>query len=203
MSNFNEIDVTCEECGEEFPAIIWTAVHAQQDPELKDLLLGGELNLLMCPKCSYVAYQDHFVLYQDPAAELVAYIYPPAQEKDAEFLRKTMMSNFAEAQAIYKPKERKDYDPLLVFGLEAFVEMMDQEERRAEQSQIAEVICKEKEIPYFVLRPFEARRLKTMRVIPGVRGDKTAIAKGIHELFHVNPSLKYYRDLLTTEKLFA
>src|SRR6267142_1047983 len=118
MSSFNELDVTCRDCGEEFTGTVWTAIHAAEDPKLKEVLLGGELNLLTCPKCSQVTYKDLFVLYQDPAAELIAYIYPPAQEGEEEFLRKTMMINFKEAQAIYEPKDRKDYDPILVFGLE-------------------------------------------------------------------------------------
>src|SRR3954469_4499031 len=80
MSNFNDIDITCEQCGQEFRGTVWTAVHAGQDPELKVLLLGGELNLVMCPQCGYVAYHDRFILYQDPAAEIVAYVYPQAQE---------------------------------------------------------------------------------------------------------------------------
>src|SRR5207302_172878 len=84
----------------------------------------------------------------EPAAELVAYIYPSSQQNDEEFLRASMMANFREAQAVYKPKDRKDYDPILVFGLETFVEMMQAEEARAEQSQIAQAICKEKEIQF-------------------------------------------------------
>ncbi len=195
MSSFNELDITCEDCGEEFKGVVWTAVHAAQDPELKDLLLGGELNLLMCPKCSHVSYQDHFVLYQDPAAELVAYIYPPSQKDDEAFLRKTIMSNFKEAQAIYSPRERKDYDPLLVFGLETFVEMMQAEEERAEQSQIAEAICKENKIPYSVLRPSEARRAQTVRVLPGTSRQKGDIVKGIKKLLQIDPALDLYDKL--------
>ena len=91
MSSFNDIDITCEQCGEEFRGTIWTAVHAKQDPELKDLLMGGELNMVMCPECSHVAYHEHFVLYQDPAAELVAYVYPDAQREEAEALKDMML----------------------------------------------------------------------------------------------------------------
>jgi hypothetical protein len=195
MSSFNELDVTCRDCGEEFIGTVWTAIHAAEDPKLKEVLLGGELNLLMCPKCSHVTYKDHFVLYQDPAAELVAYIYPPAQEEDEEFLRKTMMTNFKEAQAVFEPKDRKDYDPILVFGLETFVEMIQEEAARAEQSQIAEAICKEKGIPYQKLRPSEARRLQAVRVIPGSKRENSEILKGIKALLAVDPALDLYVKL--------
>src|SRR5260370_34033102 len=124
MSSFNELDVTCEECGEEFKGTVWTAVHAKQDPELKEVLLGGELNLVMCPECSHVAYQDHFVLYQDPAAELVAYVYPARQQGEAETLRPMMLNGFRQAQEVYEPKKRLNYEPILLFGLESLVKMI-------------------------------------------------------------------------------
>src|SRR5580765_5140910 len=122
MSTFNEIDVTCEDCAEEYKGIVWTAVHAGEDPVLKDILLGGELNILVCPKCARPAYQDHFVLYQDTPAELIAYIFPPSQKADEEFLRKSTLANFQEAQKVYAEKDRKDFEPIIVFGLETFVE---------------------------------------------------------------------------------
>src|SRR5579871_5023263 len=105
MSTFNDIDITCEQCGKEFRGTIWTAIHAKQDPELKELLLGGEINLVMCPECSHVAYQDHFVLYQDPTAELIAYVYPASEHGNIETLKNMMLSGFREAQAIYETKD--------------------------------------------------------------------------------------------------
>jgi hypothetical protein len=201
MSTFNELNITCPDCGEEYKGVVWTAVHAAHDPELKDILLGGELNLLMCPQCSHVAYQDHFVLYQDPAAEVVAYIYPLSQQNDEEFLRATTLANYKEAQAVYKPQDRKDYDPLLVFGLKTFVDMMQAEEARAEQSQVAEALCKENEIPYVLLRPSEARRLRTMRVLPtakvSAKPSRADVLAGLEKLLTINPTLDLYSKLCT------
>lgn len=199
MSTFNELDIACEECGEEFKGTIWTAIHAGQDPELKDMLLGGELNMVMCPKCSHVAYQDHFVLYQDPPAELAVYIYPPSQQSEEEFLRKAMHTSFHEAQELYGPKERKNYEPILIFGMEALVQMMEEEELRAEQSQIAQEICKANKIATILLRPSEARRLATMRVIPRTgkseKPSRQDILKGLDKLLELNPALDLYSKL--------
>jgi hypothetical protein len=199
VSTFNKIDVSCGECGEEFTGILWTAVHAGEDPVLKDILLGGELNILMCPKCSHAAYRDHFVLYQDPAAELIAYIYPPDQASDEAFLRQSMLLAFHEAQKVMDPKERKDYVPILVFGLATFVEMMREETIRAEQSQIAEAICRESSIPYTVLRPSKARAFKSVRVLPcGTSREQPTradILGGLDRLLVKNPALNIYAGL--------
>ncbi|MFA5975651.1 MAG: CpXC domain-containing protein [Elusimicrobiota bacterium] len=199
MSTYNDIDITCEQCGEEFQGTVWTAVHAGQDPELKELLLGGELNLIMCPECSYVTYQDHFVLYQDPQAELVAYIYPLSQKEQAEELRVMMIEGFRHAQLVYAEKNRIPYDPILLFGLESLIEMMDHEEELAEQSQIAEYICKENAIPFVKLRPSQARQKDLVRVIPS--GDSPAstnresVLAGINRLLKINPALDVYGRL--------
>jgi len=201
MSTFNEINISCPNCGKEYKGIIWTAIHASQDPELKDLLLGGEINLLMCPDCAHVAYQEHFILYQDPAAELVAYIYPPSQQEGEEFLHTSIMNSFKDAQAIYPPKDRKDYDPILVFGLEKFVGMMQEEDRWAAQSQVAEAICKENSIPYKKLRPFDARRLRMLRVLPtavaSTHPARADVLGGLEKLLTINPTLDLYSKLCT------
>lgn len=199
MSTYNDIDITCEECGHEFRGTIWTAIHAGQDPELKDLMLGGELNLVMCPECAHVAYQDHFVLYQDPSAEIIAYIYPEIQAGQAEDLRQRMMEGFQEAKMFYENERPITYEPILVFGLESFIEMMRAEDDRAEQSQIAEIICGENNIPMIRLTPNQARALTTVRVLPTTGETKNAtreeVLKGIKRLLEINPELSLYASL--------
>jgi hypothetical protein len=199
MSTFNDVDITCEQCGEEFRGTIWTAVHAKQDPELKDLLLGGELNMVMCPQCSHVAYQDHFVLYQDPAAELIVYVYPGSQREDEASLKAMMLQGFKEAQAVYDTKDRFLYEPLLLFGLNTLVEMLQEEENRAEQSQIAQELCKEKGISFHLLRPSQARAKGMMRVVPyepsAPKITRNTVLAGIEHLIKINPQLDLYVKL--------
>ena len=201
MSACNDIDVVCEKCGEEFQGTIWTAIHAGEDPELKDLLLGGELNILVCPRCAHTAYQDHFILYQDPPEELIAYIYPPDQRSEEDFLRKTLLLSFQEAQKTYEPEDRTDYEPILVFGLDTFVEMMRQESSHAVQSHIAEALCKENGIPFVKLRPCAARELKLMRVLPSQekisRPARVPILKGLETLLILDPALNLYDEFRT------
>jgi hypothetical protein len=202
MSVFNEIDLTCGECGEEFRGTIWTAVHAKEDPELKELLLGGELNLVMCPECGQVAYHDHFVLYQDPAAELIAYIYPLSQQSQADTLRAMMLSGFKDTRQTFEGKKRIDYEPVLLFGLAALIEMMEIEAARAAQSQIAQIICQEKGIDFTLLRPSEARQLGIMRAIPKEGKNRLpsreGILKGLEKILKINPALDLYAQLCKT-----
>ena len=200
MSAYNDLDITCEQCGEEFRGTVWTAIHAGVDPELKDLLLGGELNMVMCPKCSHVAFQDHFLIYQEPADELVAYVYPENQEENREELRLMMLKGFREAQEGFEPKARLNYEPVLFFGLESLVEHINEELDWTEQSDVAAAVCKEKDIGFIRIRPSESRRLKLPRILPRVgnsaKPDRVSVMAGIKALLSANPLLSLYADQL-------
>jgi hypothetical protein len=200
VSTHNDIDITCANCGEDFRGAVWTAVHAAQDPELKDLLLGGELNMVMCPSCGNVAYQDHFVLYQDPSAQMVAYVYPLSGRAREGELHRAMMDGFKEAQAVYPENERKSYGPKLFFGLRALVEQLHKEEERREQSDVVREICRQNNWPYTELRPAETRELHALPVIParsasGGRPSRAEVLKGIERLLKHNPALGFYAEL--------
>lgn len=202
MSTFNDIDIDCEHCGETFRGTVWVGVHAGQDPELKELLLGGELNLVACTHCGHVAFHDQFLLYQDPAAELIAYVYPESQQSQLEELHKLMLIGFNEAQVGVPEHERKTYQPLLVFGLESLIEMLKKEDELAEQSQIAQEICKEHNISIAMLRPSEARKRHSVRVLPRAGSKQPSsrrdILEGIDQLLKLNPALNHYQKLQTT-----
>jgi hypothetical protein len=199
MSTYNDIDLLCEKCGEEFQGTIWVAIHAGLHPELKELLLGGELNLVRCPSCGDVTFRDHFVLYQEPAAELIAYIYPESEKGRAEELRKMMLSGFQEAVKDLSGKERPGYEPILLFGLESMIELARAEEALAEQSQIAQVICKQNKLETILLRPSQARRLRTVRVIPHSGASRSPtreqILEGLDKLLQLNSALDLYAQL--------
>jgi hypothetical protein len=138
VSAFNEIDVTCKNCGHEFKGVVWTAVHAAQDPQLKDMLLGGELNILFCPQCGHTFFYEHFLLYQDPRLKLVAYVHPVAEENRREELEMSMDRGFDEAQAAFELKDRLSYRPVLVFGLDQLKERIRNDEKKLLEAEVDE-----------------------------------------------------------------
>src|SRR4051812_41244309 len=152
MSTFNDIDISCEQCGHEFRGTVWTAVNAKQDPELKDLLIGGELNMVMCPECAHVSFHENFLLYQDPDDELVAYVHPVKEEGRADELRAAMLEGFRQAQEVFEPEKRKDYEPLLFFGLTSLEQFVRDELSRIDQSDVAAALCREANWPLLDLR---------------------------------------------------
>jgi hypothetical protein len=130
VSAFNDIDVECPNCGDKFKGTVWTAIHAVSDPELKEMLVGGELNILFCPHCSNTFFYEHFLIYQDPRLKLVAYVYPPEEETRQEELEILMKRSFDEAQETFELKDRLPYGPTLFFGLDQLKDYIIKEEER-------------------------------------------------------------------------
>lgn len=199
MSAFNDIDITCAKCGEEFVGTIWTAIHTTETPELRELLLGGELNMVSCTGCGDIAYHDHFLLYQDPKEELVAYVYKESDRGREETLRPLTLQGYHEAQETLDPKDRKTYEPILLFGLEALVELLENEEFLHEEWDVAKEVCLENEIPVFTLRPAQARAQKLPRILPVIPFSKSPtrehVLKGISRLLELDPALSTYATL--------
>jgi hypothetical protein len=139
VSVFNEIDVTCEQCGKEFKGTVWTSINAKEDPELKDLLLGGELNILFCPECSHTFFYEHFLLYIDPKLKLAAYIYPPHEESHKADIEIMMKRAFSEAQETFAPKDRLTDEPLLLFGLDELQRKIREEDQRLLTEEVEKV----------------------------------------------------------------
>lgn len=99
--------------------------------------------MAMCTSCSHVDYQPGFLLYQDPAIDLVAYVYPIEEEERAEELKKMMLVGYRQAQIILEPSQRRSTEPLLLFGLDALAASV----READQRKLEEDIEKAKRAP--------------------------------------------------------
>ena len=55
MSISNLEEITCP-CGEVFEAELLSAISVGDNPELKEALMAGEINLATCPKCGRMFY---------------------------------------------------------------------------------------------------------------------------------------------------
>jgi hypothetical protein len=88
MSVLIEREIPCTFC--QFPNAVevWSVVNVKEDPELKDLLLGGELNMGECASCKKVYFAETFLLYHDPEAELLGFVYPYQARIDKDSFEK-------------------------------------------------------------------------------------------------------------------
>jgi hypothetical protein len=103
------VTVNCAHCGVPFQIPVFSIVDVQQNPELKNALLSGELNAAQCPGCGRVNYIAGPMLYHDPAKEFLA-IYVPAQANIPDIERQKIIGDLTNSlMNALPPEQRKGY----------------------------------------------------------------------------------------------
>ncbi len=201
MSFMTEKEIECPNCSFPNSVEIWTIINASTDPELKELLIGGEINLIKCQSCREIFFADEFFLFHDKDNELMAFVYPSSDAHREEELKKQAMMDFQESQATTPDMEKLDYEPLVLFGMESLIALLNNEEEMKLQSEILLQLSKIHRISVVKLKPSAARLKGLPFVIPVSNVDtlpmKKAILEGISLLENFNDRLNVYRSMRT------
>lgn len=103
------IQVTCPQCNQPFTAQVHSIIDVGEQPELKEQLLRGRLNVAQCPHCGAAGAIGTPLLYHDPDQELAFVLIPPElnmprdeQEKLVGTLTNALMDSLP-------PEKRKGY----------------------------------------------------------------------------------------------
>lgn len=76
MSLPQELEITCPHCESEQKTTVWRTINTTIDPELKQNLLDGQINMFRCPDCDYEGHVDLDLLYHDMRQEFLVQYYP-------------------------------------------------------------------------------------------------------------------------------
>jgi hypothetical protein len=80
MSVSEQVEVPCGRCGQPIQVEIWRSLNVSLDPERKRELLEGQLNVITCSHCGWVAPSPHDFLYHDAEQRLMLLLrYPDAE----------------------------------------------------------------------------------------------------------------------------
>ena len=74
--------ITCPNCGTPFSAEVHQIIDVGRQPELKQMLLSGQLNVAVCPSCGAGGQLANAMLYHDPAHELFMVYIPQELQMD-------------------------------------------------------------------------------------------------------------------------
>jgi len=199
MSHLSAKETICPHCKQPTDVELWTAMNVKDDPELKDLLLGGEINMVECDSCREVFYAEAFLLYHDPANELMAMVYPSDQKEMEELLAEKTLADFHKGQELALEGERVDYEPVALFGLNDLVAIVEKIEEESLQSEVAEAIAKLNKLPYRKIGPWLGRTQGLPRLLPLDAAEKdrrASILKGLRRLHEINDRLTVFNAAL-------
>lgn len=197
-----EKEIPCTYC--QFPnsVEIWSIVNVKEDPELKDLLLGGELNMAECTSCKKIFYAESFMLYHDPDAEMLAFVYPFGNRNERESFEEKTQQDFTALKASSPNAASFTYAPLTFFGLDELVRLIEDEDEMEIQSEIVKAIAPKLKIPVADLRPSVARQQKVPRVVPGFsssdRFNREQLLSALQRIEDENNRLSVYTRWLQT-----
>jgi hypothetical protein len=135
------VGINCPNCGASYPAQVFSVVDVGQDPVLKSLLLSGQLNVAVCPRCGAGGPLTTPMLYHDPEHSFLGVFVPQQipvneQQKVIGDLSKRLMNGLPqEARRGYMltPKQFLSYQSLLEAVLEfegVTREMLDKQRRQ-------------------------------------------------------------------------
>ena len=200
-------EVRCA-CGEVFETELVQSVSADQDPELKELILAGELNLVKCSSCFQMLYAERFVLYHDSSQELIAFVYPRDMETKLEEIRLVMGKSFAELQERLPADGKIRYKPFLLFGLDQLCALLKGEEEIGDEVSVADSLCGILKLSKRKIHLDTARRLHIPALLPlSFEGDdaprltekarfRESVIAGLKKILDMNPHLEHYKRLL-------
>lgn len=127
--------LTCPGGCESFEADRWSFVNVTQNPELKDAVLGGELNLFCCPHCGSFFHGDTDLIYLDEQGCLLVFVFSDKNRKDKGDLLAKMHRDYALLKDSLFKQLKLDFGPMCVFGLEELKEVVEKEQQRTDESE--------------------------------------------------------------------
>lgn len=86
MSQMQNHDLACPECGREQEVMVLNSINVTIDPQLRDRLFDADINVFRCRYCSYNAFLNAPLLYHDMGRKFCVQFYPPELLEDESFL---------------------------------------------------------------------------------------------------------------------
>ena len=195
-----EGSVNCPHCEESFDAEFWTLIRGDVDLELKDSLIGGELNLVSCPSCGHFFYHERTIIYFDPTIELLAFVWG-GREEDFENHKAQMKKDF-ELLKNNLTSLNIDYQPFYLKSLAELKAMIEYEDFTRTQSEVIATLAAENNFKVVALKPSVARVSGFPFYAPIYKEEYTLenFTKAASELLKQNSALNMLKVMLDEVK---
>lgn len=127
--------ITCPDGCEAFEAERWTFISATENPELREAVLGGELNLFCCPTCRSFFHGDTDLIYFDEEAQLLIFAFSSKNRRNRKQLAAKMQQDYQLLKDTLFKQVHLDVGPMYVFGLDELKKVLLREQQRTDESQ--------------------------------------------------------------------
>lgn len=195
MSFKGTAEVQCPNGCQPFEVHVWSMIRLDKNPELRELLLAGELNLLVCRHCHRHFYYDQTVVIHDPRVELLAFVFPSYSRSESDRWKAKMDDDYAQLQKGLGP-DALDYPPRIFFGLEDLRELLEKEDDVADEVEIARHLARTLRLELYPVKASYARdhdMPMLLPCLPAAPDTRTGILDGLARMLEENPYLVHYQ----------
>jgi hypothetical protein len=106
---YQTASITCPQCSNPFSTPVLTIIDVGLNPDLKGLLLSGQINVAVCPNCGHAGMLNAPLVYHDPAKELL-FTFAPAGLGGSDLEQQQMIGDLTNRIMMALPaEERKGY----------------------------------------------------------------------------------------------
>jgi hypothetical protein len=170
---------------------------------VKELILSGEFDLLICPKCEEMVQHEEPFLYIDPTRDILAFVMPESYEAERDKWIARMQADYEPVKAALNSGQGLTGEPLYLFGLGALTALLESDRDREEETDVMEFIAREEGLHLLPVKPAAARELDLLFSIPvqaGMAGRAAALtaAERLYAKNDALPRLKKLVDFLKT-----
>lgn len=116
--------IQCPQCGTTYTADIHQVIDVRQNPELKQQLLSGRLNLAICPNCGAGGQISTVLLYHDPEHELFM-VHVPHELNINQIQREQVIGQLSQQVMNSTPPEQRRaylFQPQMILNMQTFME---------------------------------------------------------------------------------
>ncbi len=196
MATENYRIVRCPHCSNEFEAKFWSVVRGDIDIDLRELILNGEFNLLMCPHCEKIfKYEENFI-YLDPTAEILAFVMPDYYEMREDLVEK-LKEDYLSIKDHLSAEKKLNFEPYYLFGVEQLVKLLKNDTDIQEETDVIEFICFEKKLKTKKINKIKAREKDLPFLLPYSESLKKGdLLELLNEIYSGNKRLKRIKNLM-------
>ncbi len=144
--------ISCPSCGTPFMAEVTQIIDAGQNPQLKQQLLAGQLNVAQCPQCGAGGMLTTAMLFHDPAYDMFI-IYIPQEMVMGHDEREKFIGDLTQRAMNAIPNDqRRAYmlQPQMIMTFETFIEKVletegvtkEMIERQRKQAELLQTLAK-------------------------------------------------------------
>lgn len=205
--------ITCPSCQTNYVADVYQIIDAGRNPELKDALISGYLNVAQCPSCGAVTQISGPLLFHDPDHELFMVHVPIEMGLGHGEQEKLIGQLVQRAMDSLPPEERRGYmlQPQTVLSMQTFMEKVLETEgvtpemiarQRAQSDLLQKMLDSDRETVDELINEHKEEidetffaLLRAMKEVIDNSGDEESALKLI------NLQAKLYRDTKTGRRL--